>query len=209
MVLAINESYTQLKTLLVSLFHRKLTEDSEAAKLRADLGDLDAALVSYKADLAIAQALAQQDASNTLWQRDLSISHEKIGDIQRAQGDLDAALISYQASLEIRQALAQQDVNNTEWQRDLSISHNNIGDIQQAQGDLDAALISYQASLDMRQALAQHDPSNARWQVNLASSYAKIAQLDGQDARQYWQRAHDILQPFLTSTPNRHFLDLA
>ena len=89
--------------------------------------------------------------------------------------------------------------NNISVLRCESVEVKNIGDIQQAQGDLDAALISYQASLDMRQALAQHDPSNARWQVNLASSYAKIAQLDGQDARQYWQRAHDILQPLHAS----------
>ena len=91
--------------------------------------------------------------------------------------------------------LAQSEANK----RNQSVALNDIGDIQQAQGGLDAALVSYQASLEIRQALAQHDPSNARWQVNLASSYAKIAQLDGQDARQYWQRAHDILQPLHAS----------
>ena len=38
-VTAINESYTQLKTLLSSRFHLKFTEGLYAAKLRADLGD--------------------------------------------------------------------------------------------------------------------------------------------------------------------------
>jgi hypothetical protein len=30
------------------------------------------------------------------WQRDLSVSHNKIGDVQQAQGDLAATLTSYQ-----------------------------------------------------------------------------------------------------------------
>jgi hypothetical protein len=34
-------------------------------------------------------------AGNAGWQRDLSVSHNKIGDVQRAQGDLAAALTSY------------------------------------------------------------------------------------------------------------------
>ena len=64
-------------------------------------GDLPAALTSYQASLAIRDRLAQADPGNAGWQRDLSVSHNKIGDVQRAQGDLPAALTSYQASLAI------------------------------------------------------------------------------------------------------------
>ena len=42
--------------------------------------------------------LAKADPGNAGWQRDLSVSHGKIGDVQRAQVDLAAALASYQAS---------------------------------------------------------------------------------------------------------------
>ena len=64
-------------------------------------GDLAAALTSYQASLAIAERLAKADPGNAGWQRDLSVSHNKIGDVQQAQGDLAAALTSYQASLAI------------------------------------------------------------------------------------------------------------
>ena len=103
--------------------------------------------------------------------RDLSVSHERIGGIQRAQGNLTGALQSYRASLDIRQRLAAQDPNNAEWQRDLSISHDNIGGIQQAQGDLTGALQSHRASLDIRQRLAAQDPNNAEWQRDLSISH--------------------------------------
>jgi len=39
------------------------------------------------AKLGIAEALAARDPANTEWQRDLSVSHNKIGDVLLAQGD--------------------------------------------------------------------------------------------------------------------------
>ena len=59
---------------------------------------------------------------NTEWQRDLSVSLEKIGDVHVAQGDIPAALIVYREDLEIAHTLTQQDPRNAEWQRDLAVS---------------------------------------------------------------------------------------
>jgi hypothetical protein len=66
----------------------------------------------YQASLAIADRLAKADPSNASWQRDLSISHRKIGDVQLAQGNLPAALTSYQASHDIFDRLAKADPSN-------------------------------------------------------------------------------------------------
>jgi tetratricopeptide (TPR) repeat protein len=85
-------------------------------------GDLAAALRSYQASHDIFARLAEADPGNAGWQRDLSVSHNKIGDVQRAQGDLAAALRSYQASLAIRERLAEADPGNAGWQRDLALS---------------------------------------------------------------------------------------
>ena len=56
------------------------------------------------------------------WQRDLSVSFEKVGDVQVAQGDLAGALKSYRDSLAIMKRLAKSDPGNAGWQRDLSVS---------------------------------------------------------------------------------------
>src|SRR5512147_2918064 len=74
---------------------------------------------SYK----IFERLAGADPGNAGWQRDLSVSHNKIGDVLRAQGNLTAALESYQASLAIAERLAGADPGNAGWQRDLAFSH--------------------------------------------------------------------------------------
>ena len=57
-----------------------------------------------------------QNPRNAEWQRDLSISHNKIGDGKRAQGDGDGALDAYRASLAIAERLAAHDPRNAEWQ---------------------------------------------------------------------------------------------
>src|SRR5262245_65835989 len=69
------------------------------------------------------QRLAAQDPGNAGWQRDLSVSHIKVGDVLIAQGDGAGALAAYRASLGIRERLAAQDPGNAAWQRDLVVSH--------------------------------------------------------------------------------------
>ena len=49
-------------------------------------GDLSGALKSYRDGLAIRDRLAKSDPGNAGWQRDLSVSFNKIGNVQVAQG---------------------------------------------------------------------------------------------------------------------------
>ena len=101
---------------------------NELGDVRMSQGDLTAALENYRAAMAIRERLAASDPGNAEWQRDLSISHERIGDVL-AEGDLTAALEDYRAAISIRERLAASDPDNAGWQRDLSISHNKIGDV--------------------------------------------------------------------------------
>src|SRR5207248_1166046 len=110
----------------------------------------------------------------TGWQRDLSVSHNKIGDVLVAQGEAPGALAAYRKGLAISEALAARDPANTEWQRDLSVSYNSIGDVLVAQGDGPDALAAYRKGLAIREALAARDPANAQWQTDLAFSCARL-----------------------------------
>ena len=156
-------------------------------------GDLAGALKRYKKKKEIISRLARTDPDNAGWQRDLSVSYNKIGDVQKSQGDLAAALESFKASHDIFERLARADPNNAGWQRDLSVSHNKIGDVQKAQGDLGQALKSYQADLAIAERLARADPQNAGWQRDLAWSYWRLAKYGG-DPKKNWQKVVDILR---------------
>jgi tetratricopeptide (TPR) repeat protein len=138
---------------------------------RAALADV---LPLYERSLAIRDRLAKADPENAGWQRELSVSHSKIGDVLVDQGNLPAALDSYQASHAIFDRLAKADPGNAGWQRDLSVSQGNIGDVLRAQRNLPAALDSYQASHAIFDRLAKADPGNAGWQRDLSVSQGKI-----------------------------------
>jgi hypothetical protein len=68
-------------------------------------GNLADALTSYQADLDIMKRLAGSDPSNAGWQDDLSISFERLGDVQMAQGNLGDAQVSYETKLAIVQGV--------------------------------------------------------------------------------------------------------
>jgi tetratricopeptide (TPR) repeat protein len=142
--------------------------------IRVRRGDLAGALKSFRDGLAIAERLAQANPGKAGWQRDLSVSYNKIGDVLVAQGNLAEALQSFRASHDIFDRLAQSDPGNTGWQRDLSVSYNKIGDVLKAQGNLPEALKSFRGGLAIRERLAQADPSNAGWQRDLSASYERV-----------------------------------
>ena len=113
-------------------------------------GNLTEAAAAYRSGIEKIGKVAAGHPERPDWQRDLSISHEHIGDVLQRQGDLNAALQAFRNSMTIRQKLAAADPNNAEWQRDLSVSHDNIGDVLQRQGDLNAALAGLPQQHDHR-----------------------------------------------------------
>ena len=84
------------------------------------LGDLDQALAVYHDSLAILELLASTDPGNTDWQRGLSVSYNRLGDVLIAQGKLDEAIKAYRDGLGLAERLAATDPDDPKWQRDLS-----------------------------------------------------------------------------------------
>jgi tetratricopeptide (TPR) repeat protein len=125
----------------------------EMGDLHSVLGSLPQALIAYRQAMDVAQKNGDQ--------RDLSVSHDRIGDVQQAQGDLAAALASYQAGLSIRKRLAEADPSHAERQRDLSVSHNKIGLIEAALGHKEEALKRFNQGRAITQRLMSIAPGMA------------------------------------------------
>ena len=174
--------------------------------LQVSLGDLSAAMQSFRKGRAIAEALAELDLANTVWHRDLSVSNDRIGDVLVAQGDGPGALAAYRNGLTIREALAARDLAKTRWQRDLSVSHNRIGDVLVAQGDGPGALAAYRKGLTIAEALAALDPANTDWQRDLSVSHDRIgdvlvAQGDGSGALAAYRKGLTIADALAARDP--------
>jgi tetratricopeptide (TPR) repeat protein len=77
---------------------------------------LSEALDAYQQSLKIRQVLAEQDKTNTGWQRDLAMSYDRIGEVLEAQGKLPEALDAYRDYFDISDMLASRDPSNATWQ---------------------------------------------------------------------------------------------
>ena len=91
-------------------------------------GNLPDALTSFRDSLAIRDRLSKADPNNASWQRDLSVSYNKIGDVLVAQGNLPDALKSFREDFAIADRLAKADPANVQWQVDLVVSHWRLAD---------------------------------------------------------------------------------
>ncbi|MDB5413245.1 MAG: hypothetical protein JWR10_1580 [Rubritepida sp.] len=133
----------------------------EFATTYASFGDTARQRQAAEAGRNLFARLAKSDPDIAGWQRDLSISQERLGDALQAQGDLTAAREAYEASMAIRARLVASDPANVAWQRDLSIIQQRRGDIFRNQGNLAAARDAFLASRAIRTRLVQGEPDDA------------------------------------------------
>jgi tetratricopeptide (TPR) repeat protein len=71
--------------------------------------------------------LAESEPGRADYQRDLSISYNKLGDLYQALGQGEQALQLYQRSLDIARRLAESEPGRADYQRDLSVSFQRLG----------------------------------------------------------------------------------
>ena len=117
--------------------------------------------------LAIRERLAKSDPDNAGWQRDLSVSYERIGNVI-AQGNQPEALQFYREGLAIRKRLAKSDPGNSGWQRDLAVVHSKVGVALQKMGEMASAREELLAGRMIMATLVEQNPGWAEWKTDLA-----------------------------------------
>jgi tetratricopeptide (TPR) repeat protein len=125
-------------------------------------GQFDAAQAAFSEALAISRRLAEQDPSNTGWQRELAVAHNRIGGVLQAQGQFDAAQAAFSEALAISRRLAEQDPSNTGWQCDLALAHSQLAGVLEAKGELAAARPHAEGELAIyRRHIGERDPQTS------------------------------------------------
>jgi tetratricopeptide (TPR) repeat protein len=159
------------------------------------LGQGEAAREAFAKSLAIREKLAQAEPDRADYQRDLSVSYNKMGELFRALGQGEAAREAFAKALAIRETLAQAEPDRADYQRDLSVSYNKMGELFRAPGQGEAAREAFAKALAIREKLAQAEPDRADYQRDLIVSYVKHAEQDSSTAGQAWlQRALSIAE---------------
>jgi tetratricopeptide (TPR) repeat protein len=162
-------------------------------------------LQNYQAALRVRSALADEDPNNAEAQRDLSISHLKIGTLLDKSGDTKAALAQYRESLRLDTGLAGRDPGNGQAQMDSAEDDEYIAKMLVKLGDLPGALASEDRARQLRELIAARDDKNAEVRDYLAGNYQQLGTIDSQlaketgnaeyerDACQWYRRGLDVM----------------
>jgi tetratricopeptide (TPR) repeat protein len=138
--------------------------------------------------------LAKSDPSNAGWQRDLSVSHIKVGDVLADQGNLTDALKSYREGLDIAERLANGDPGNMGWQRDLAVANERVGHTYLARKETDAAKAAFERVLAAYTQLLTKAPDSTSALVGSAVAMMQLGALHGPDGGRYLEQALAILK---------------
>jgi tetratricopeptide (TPR) repeat protein len=143
----------------------------------------------YERARGIFGRLAAAEPERADYQRDLSVSYIKMGDLFSALGQGEDARQAFGKSLAIAERLAQAEPERADYQRDLSISYIKMGDLFSALGQGEDARQAFGKSLAIRERLAQAEPDRADYQRDLIVSWVKMSEIEADRAGQHLSRA--------------------
>ena len=169
--------------------YRELQDDWMLGLSLENLGDVlaaggrrEAARRAHEEALRVRRRLAPALDAVTLATagalRNVSVSLNKLGDLDHEQGRPEAARLAYAEGLEVARRLAALDSANTLRQRDVSVSLDRLGDLDREQGRPEAARLAYAEGLEIRRRLAALDSANTGWQRDVSVSLNKLGDLD-------------------------------
>ncbi len=126
------------------------------------------------------------------FQRNLSVSYEKLAKILTAQGELSLAADCYQKAIAIAERLSR-ETGSEEVKRDIAVSCGNYGDLARMQSDFSLAAACYRKSHAIREELAA-DTAAAQARRDLAISHCRLgdvaeAQGDFLEAKNRYEKA--------------------
>ena len=152
--------------------------------LRRPIGEAEArSLLQYfTISLNIRKRLAESGPAHSGWQRNRSVSSEKLGSLSLARGDLAEVRLHLAHSFKIRERLSTAGPTNSQWQHDLWISLVKLGYLAKSEGNIVSAINHYRANLPIAAALAAQSPGMPQRRNDLANTRRRLAELEGSAA---------------------------
>lgn len=136
------------------------------------------ALAAYEEALAIARELAGETPESLEWQRDLSVSHQKLGMLAAAGGDAATAGQHFAAARAIRERLVTLAPDDPTRRWDLAGIEDRFGELALEQGDLETARQHFAELRRLVAELVAGDPASVEWRRGLAITLRKLGDLE-------------------------------
>ncbi|MDR4485728.1 MAG: CHAT domain-containing protein, partial [Nitrospirales bacterium] len=162
-----------LETLPIDHPNYAFVADQEA-QAYLTLGFTSLAFERYHTLTKVHEFRAQAEPDRADYQRDLSVSYNKMGDLYGALGEGEKAREACGKALAIRERLVQAEPDRADYQRDLSVSYEKMGDLYGALGEGEKAREACGKALAIRERLVQAEPDRADYQIDLVTSLVKF-----------------------------------
>ena len=145
------------------------------AQIMMRMGDTTGGLKEEQRAASIWTMIAREQPGNLALQRNLTVTHQVLGDFHLRLGNIDAARREYQTMQQNCLRLLAKDPASTEYRRDLSYSHQKIGDLLFFRlGEVEAALLEYQKLVDIRRPLAAQNPNTFSFKRELLMALERM-----------------------------------
>jgi tetratricopeptide (TPR) repeat protein len=150
-------------------------------------GNLPEALKSFQGSLSIRDRLAKADPNNAGWQRDLSVSYSKVGNVYRRQGDTAKAKDALNTGKAIMERMTKLSPDNATWKDDLAWFEGQIEalETQSARAAIEAA---FEAGDLAKAAALQTDLAAAQEKAEIEKTGAAGAETAEQQGLVSWYR---------------------
>ncbi len=140
-----------------------------------NLGDTAGALENYRKMLAIGEALAAADPSDSRARSDFAISLMRVGNAIPENARHQEAIGIFDKSLRLMEELAAKDPGNMRIRMNLTFVARRSGDRKMAIHDIDGALRSYRRSVEVGERATEVDPKDRTVRRILAETYARFS----------------------------------
>jgi len=154
-----------------------LAGDAEGSNATAE------ALKHYLRANDIGQKLAAENPDDAELQRDLSVSWEKIGDVQLQQGDVVLAEVSYMKSLLISESQITLSPDDPDLRRDVAFGYEKLGDVRIAREQIPSAREAFERSQQLYEANVVALPKNATVQRDLLVLRSRLGNILVQEGK--------------------------
>ncbi len=170
-------------------------------------GDVLSARRMIRSAIDIFERLAKDLPDDVQAQRDLSVSCNKMGALERSAGRTDEARRFFTRGLEISERLAKALPDDVQAQRDLSVSRERLGDLELSAGRTDEARRFFTRALHIAERLAKALPDDIHAQRDLSVSCERMGDLELaagwiDQARRFFTRALEIRTRLAKTLPN-------
>jgi tetratricopeptide (TPR) repeat protein len=172
------------------------------------LGLTDRALELTREMTQVFENRLQQEPQRADYQRDLSVSYNRLGDLMRDLGQGEQAREFFEKDLAIAKRLAEAEPQRADYQRDLSVSYDRLGDLMRDLGQGEQAREFFENSLAIRTRLAEAEPQRADYQRDLSVPYERLGDLmrdlgQSEQAREFFENSLAIWTKLAKDEPQR------